>query len=393
MVPKKILTCLTVIAICSLLLSAGCTQDVKETPKPKILGDEEKPKVVVEEKPKVVIEEKPKVVEEKPKVVEEKPKVVEEKPKVVEEKPKVVVEEGPAIELALKYAPNDSTTYKYTAEALRGIKWEGPLSKEGAFKGGTTSSRVEMTFTQQIQSTNEKGNAVAKITIKDLKHLSIIRDNPAIDFDSSRDKDKDNALMKLIGQSYTIEITPAGRVSQVIDANQAQTAVKGAAPATKTAAAMLTTQAIKERHSIPAMPTEDKNKLRKGENWRSLKSFSFGLMGSKTYERIYTLKELTEKDNRRIAIVEMKGDPTTEMAQKMHKEKAIGDFSNMFENTETYTGRLEVDLNTGKIEKCIETLESEWIAVEPMVGEKVENKEPAVLTMTANRLYSLEKID
>ncbi len=387
MIAKKILTCLTLIAICSLLLSAGCTQDVKETPKPKILGDEEKPKVVVEEKPKVVVEEKPKVVEEKPKVV------VEEKPKVVEEKPKVVVEQGPAIELSLKYTPNDSTTYRYTAEAQRGIKWEGPMSKESAFKGGTTSSRVEMTFTQQIQSTDEKGNAVAKITIIGLKHLSIIRDNPAIDFDSTREKDKDNALMKLIGESYTIEITPDGRVAQVIDANQAQAAVKGPAPATKTAAAMLTTQAITERHTIPAMPAEDKNKLRKGENWRSLKSFSFGLMGSQTYERIYTLKDLTEKDNRRIALVEMKGDPSTEMAQKLHKEKSIGDFSKMFENTETYTGRLELDLNAGKIEKCIEALESEWIAVEPMVGEKNESKEPAVLTMTANRLYSLEKIE
>jgi hypothetical protein len=381
MVTKKILTCLTLIAICSLLLSAGCTPPTEDTTKLRVPPEEEKPKVVVEEKPKVVVEEKPKV------VVEEKPKVV------VEEKPKVVVEEGPPIELALKYTPNDSTTYKYTAEAKRGIKWEGPLSKESAFQGGTTSSRIEMTFTQQIQSTDEKGNAVAKITIKSLKHLSIIRDNPAMDFDSSREKDKDNALMKLIGQSYTIEITPAGRATRVIDANQAQAAVKGATPTTKTAVAMLTTQAITERHSIPAMPAEEKNKLRKGENWTSLKSFSFGLMGSKNYQRIYTLKDVTEEDHRRIALVEMKANPTSEMAQKMHKEKAIGDFSKMFENTETYKGRLEVDLNAGKIEKCIETLESEWIAVEPMVGQKDENKEPAVLTMTANRLYSLEKID
>ena len=65
----------------------------------------------------------------------------------------------------------------------------------------------------------------------------------------------------------------------------------------------------------------------------------------------------------------------------------------MFENTETFTGRLEVDLTAGKVEKCIETLESEWIAVEPMVGQIDETKEPAVLTMTANRLYSLEKTD
>jgi hypothetical protein len=360
---------------------AGCAQDVKETVKPKILEGEEKPKVVEEEKPKVVEEEKPKVVE------EEKPKVVEE------EKPKVVEEKGPAIELALKYTTQDSTTYKYTAEAQRGIKWEGPLTKESAFQGGTTSSRIELTFTQQIQSTDEKGNAVAKITIKALKHLSIIRDNPALDFDSSREKDKNNALAKLIGQSYTIEITPAGRVTKVIDVNQAQAAIKGISTVNKTALAMISADTIMERHTIPAIPAKEKNKLRKGDNWSRLKNFSFGLMGSKTYDRIYTLKELTDKDNRRIALVEMKANPTAEMAEKLHKEKAIGDFSKMFENTETYTGRLTVDLNAGKVEKCLETLESEWIAVEPMAGEKDEEKEPAVLTMTANRLYSLEKID
>lgn len=378
MVPKKIFTCLTAIVICSLIM-AGCGK--MESEKPELLAGKEKPKVVEEEKPKVVEEEKPKVVE------EEKPKVVEE------EKPKVADEGKPTIELALKYTPQDSTTYKYTAEAQRGIKWEGPVSKEDAFQGGTTSSRVELTFTQQIQSTDEKGNAVAKITITALKHLSIIRDNPALDFDSSREKDKNNALAKLIGQSYTIEINPAGRATKVIDANQAQEAVKGTSPATKTAVAMLTPITIIERHTIPAMPAKNKNKLRKGDNWTSLKSFSFGLMGSKVYQRIYTLKDVTEKDNRRIALVEMKANPTTEMAEKLHKEKDIGDFSKMFENTETYTGRLEVDLTAGKVEKCLEKLESEWIAVEPMAGEKDEEKEPAVLTMIANRFYSLEKID
>jgi hypothetical protein len=389
MVSKKIVSWLTAIVICSLLINAGCPPPAEDTTKLQVPPEKEKPKVVEVEKPKVVEVEKPKVVE------VEKPKVVEvEKPKVVEvEKPKVVEVEKPAIELALKYTPQDSTTYKYTAEAQRGIKWEGPISKESAFKGGTTSSRIELTFTQQIQSTDEKGNAVAKITIKSLKHLSIIRDNPALDFDSSREKDKNNALAKLIGQSYTIEITPAGRATKVIDANQAQAAVKGTSPATKTAVAMLTTKAITERHTIPAMPPKDKNKLRKGDNWKNLKSFSFGLMGSKTYQRTYTLKDVTNKDNHRIALVEMKAGPTTEMAEKLHKEKEIGDFSKMFENTESYTGRLEADMTEGTIDICIETLESEWIAIEPMVGEIEKEKEPAVLTMTANRLYSLEKTD
>ncbi len=366
MVSEKTFSWLSAIVICSLLLSAGCTKLVKETAQPKIVVEEEKPKVVVEE---------------------EKPKVV-----VEEEKPKVVVEEKPTIELALKYTPQDSTTYKYISQAERGIKWEGPSLNDAAFRDGTTSSEIEMTFTQQIQSTDDKGNAVAKITIKSLKHLSIIRDNPVIDFESSRAKDQNNPLAKLIGQSYTIEITPAGRVSKVIDVNQAQEAVKGTSPAAKTALAMLSSNIIKERHTIPAMPAVDKNQLQTGDNWNRIKTFSFGLMGAKSYERIYTLKEVKDTDNRRIAIIEMKANPTAEMAEQLHKEQAIGDYSKMFENTETYTGQLTLDLTAGKVEKCLETLQSEWIAVEPLVGQNDE-KEPAVLTMTATRLYSLEKID
>jgi len=367
MVSKKIVSWLAAIVICSLLLSAGCTQDLKDTAQPKIVVEEEKPKVVIEE---------------------EKPKVV-----VEEEKPKVVVEEKPTIELALKYTPQDSTTYKFTSRAERGIKWEGSSLDDAAFRGGTTSSSIEMTFTQQIQSADEKGNAVAKITIKSLKHLSIIRDNPVVDFDSTRDKDQDTPLARLIGQSYTIEITPTGKVSKVIDISQAEEAVQGTSPLTKTALAMLSSDIIRERHTIPAIPNMDKNQLRTGDNWNRIKTFSFGLMGSKSYERIYTLKEVKDTNNRRIAIIEMKANPTAEMAEKLHKEQAIGDFSKMFENTETYTGQLKVDLTAGKVEKCIETLESEWIAVEPLAGQTDEEKEPAVLTMTANRLYRLEKTD
>jgi len=49
-------------------------------------------------------------------------------------------------------------------------------------------------------------------------------------------------------------------------------------------------------------------------------------------------------------------------------------------------------LSSGKVENCLETVQSEWIAIEPAIGQE-EEKEPAVLTMTATRIYSLEKID
>ena len=377
---KKIVNWLIVLVICSLLINAGCTPPADDTEKLVVTPEEEKPEIVVEEeKPKVVEEEKPKVIE------EEKPKVVEE------EKPKVV-EEQPADELALKFTAQDSTTYKITQEARRSIKWEGATTDGSVFKGGQTSSKVEMTFTQQIQSVDDKGNAVAKITIKSFSHVSIVRDNPVVDFDSNREKDKNHAFAKLIGQSYTIEITPVGLVSKVIDANQPKDAVKGTTSTNKMALALFSPDAIKERHTIAAMPATDRSKLRTGDNWSSIKNFSFGLMGSRSYERLYTLKEVKDSGSRRIAVVQMKGEPTTEMAEKLHKEQTIGDFSKMFENTDTYTGRLNLDLAAGKVENCLETLESEWIAVEPAVGQEKE-KEPAVLIMTATRIYSLEKIE
>lgn len=364
---RKFFRCLAVIVICSMLLTAGCIPEAKETAKPKIKPAEEKPKVTVKE-------------------------VEPDK-----EKPKVEVKElepdkdKPAVELALKFETGDSTTYKSTMEAQRSIKWEGPLPKEGAFKGGQTSSRIEITFAQKIQSVDEKGNAVAEITIQGLKFLSIIKDNPAIDFDSSRAKDQNHFLAKLIGQSYTIEITPAGQVSKVIDVSKAQAAIR-AASTDKTALALLSPDTIKERHTISAMPVKDKNRLRTGDNFNDIKTFAFGLMGSKSYERSYTLKEVKETAGRRIAVVDMNATPTTEMAEKLHKQKTVSSFSKMFDNTETFTGRLMLDVTTGKVENYFEKLQSEWIAVEPMAGQKDE-KEPAVLKMTAVRLFRFEKTD
>ena len=302
-----------------------------------------------------------------------------------------LAEEGAT--LALKFTPQDSTTYKFTTEAQRSIKWEGPVPDKSAFKGGRNENRVEITFTQQVQSIDETGNAVAKITIKGLKYFSVVKDNLTLDFDSSREKDRNNPLAKLIGQSYTIEIAPTGKVSDVIDVIQAQAAVRGSSAAHKTALALLQPGVIKERHGIVALPVTDKNKLNTGDNWSSVKTLNFGLMGSKSYEKIYTVKEIIYQNKRKVAIVEMNAIPSSEMAEQLHKEQAPAIFSKMFDNpVDTYSGRLELDLTAGKVEKYLEELRSEWVAVDPTAGQKAD-KEPAAVKMSATRLYSLEKID
>ena len=293
--------------------------------------------------------------------------------------------------LALKFTPQDSTTYRVIALTERSIKFEGSLPKETTFKGGRNQEGIEMTFTQQIQSVNDKGNAVTKITIEGLKYHSTIKDRPVLGFDSSREKARDNPLAKLIGQSYTIEIASTGQVVKVIDVKQAQAAVEDGRLVRKTVLKLFSTDAIKERHGRVVLPAASKNRLRTEDNWSGLKTFAFGMMGSKSYEKIYTVKQIEDIGDRRIAIVDMNAIPTSEMAEHLHKEQATFDFSKMFDNTETYAGRLTLDLTAGKIEEYREKLLSEWVAIEPSAGRG--DKEPAVVRMSATRLYSLERVD
>jgi hypothetical protein len=300
-------------------------------------------------------------------------------------------EQGPPVKLILKFAPEDSTTYRVTTEADKSVEWVGPRpGKLAGFTGGHTGSRTETTFTQQIQSIDDKGSAIATITIKKLKYLTKVKDSIVLDFDNSREEDQSSPLSKLIGQSYTIEITASGEVSKVIDANDARAAVNGSSSAGRVAVRLLSVDIIKQRHTIPALPAADKGRLRTGDNWSRFKNFSFDLMGSKSYEKIYTLEEVKGTDNRRVAVARMEAVPSAENAQELHKEQAASFFSSMSDNTETYTGELKLNLTDGKVEECREELLTEWIVVDP---NPKDEERPAALRMTATHFYSIEIID
>jgi hypothetical protein len=232
---------------------------------------------------------------------------------------------------------------------------------------------------------------VAKITIDGLKYLGRVRDNIVLDFDSSKPKDPNYPLAKLIGQSYTIEISPRGHVAKIVDVSDARAAVRGGSSGHKTASTLLSADVIRQRHNISALMLAKKNEFRTGESWSGVRNFSFGMMGSKTFERVYTLKDVKEKGDRRVAIVEMNAVPSSKMAEQIHKEQGSGFFSKMFDSTETYTGQLELDIAGGTVEKYIEQLQTEWVAAEP--APEGDAKGPAALRMAAIRLYLIEKID
>ena len=64
--------------------------------------------------------------------------------------------------------------------------------------------------------------------------------------------------------------------------------------------------------------------------------------------------------------------------------------SNMFDNIETYTGKLTFDMTAGRVEKYFEKLQTEWIIAEP---NPKNSKEPDVIRLKAVRSYKLEKVD
>lgn len=300
-------------------------------------------------------------------------------------------EQKAAVKLALKFAPGDSTAYRVVRETDKGVEWEGSeLSRPKGFTGGHTGSRIEMTFTQDMQSADGAGNAIARITIKELKYLAKVKDQVTLDFDSSREKDLGSPLGKLMGQSYTIELTASGQVSKVIDAAEARAAVEGESVPNRTAANLLSDSSIKELHAFPPLPDAGKEQLRSGQTWSSIESFSFDLMGAKAYEKIYTLEEIQESGGHRIAVARMKAVPSAEMAKELHKEQNTAFFSNMFDNTETFTGDLKFDLTAGKVQLWSEALQNTWFIVDP---NPKDQQTPAALRMTATRLHSIEQIN
>jgi hypothetical protein len=295
---------------------------------------------------------------------------------------------GCADKFALRFTPQDSTTYRVITESERRLKWEGAVPDEPTFKGGRNYDRLEMTFSQEIQSVDDLGNAIANITIKELKSSSISKEGRAFEFDSLKPEDLNHPLAKLIGQSYTIKITSTGKVIEVTNTKKAELAVSGGSAPPRGALRLLHPEVINDRHGTLILPDADKNQLHIGDSWSENKTFFFGMMGSESYEKIYTLNAIKDQDNRRLAIIEMNAIPSSTTSKEQ-----VADVFKSSDTTQIYTGELELDLTTGKVEKYSEKLQSEWTTVFPSTNQKTGQEGPAILTMSDTRFYSLAKID
>lgn len=300
--------------------------------------------------------------------------------------------EADKVTLALKFKQGQSSTYKLVTERKKTVEFEGALAQNEQLKGGSTGDTLEMTFSQRVESVDDGGNATLVITIKSLKFKSIEKNNVRLDFDSGRDKDKNNPLAKLIGKGYKIRLSPEGAVLSVLDTKDALAAVRGNTAAHQVGTALLKTDVVMNRHAITALPKAGNNQLASGQDWSSLKSMVFGLMGQRSYERIYVLKEIKDIDGKKVGFIEMNAIPTSQGPEGSNIDEAAENISKMFDNIDIYNGSLELDLGDGTVSKFTEELKSEWIIVDP-AAQPNSDKAPDSLKMTAIRTHKLERID
>lgn len=309
----------------------------------------------------------------------------------VEEIGMPAVEKPPAeqeVVLALKFEPGEKAKYKLVSETNRGYRLE--QSSQDEVVDERNINRLEMTFTRQIDSVDEQGIAVVTITIDELKYFAQIKNDVKMDLDSSREADKAK-LAKLIGQSYKIKLSRDG-AAEVIDARMLQK-VKGD-PAGALVRALFSNESIVKLHSVLALPEKDSNRLRRGDSWSRLRAGPLGMIEPKCYEKTYTLEDVKRCGGQEVAVVKIDAVPSAEDCPDMPEDaRGMGIFAKMFDDTsDTYEGKLVLNLDDGKVAEYFEDMQVKWVAMETPPGKRGEEG-PDVLTMSFGHLHSIKMID
>ncbi len=323
---------------------------------------------------------------------------------------------GPAVELVLKFVPGQTATYRITTERQKSIEWKGsPTAKPAQFADGRSGNRVELTFEQRVVQVQDDGAAVLEITIKGLKYVGESVNRVVLDFDSVRPEDAGNPLARLIGKGYQVKMSPKGQVVEIANAGPVRLAVQGNLPGNGVAQRLLADEEIRNRHEIAALSTLKDSSVRPGQTWSSIRVLSFDDLGAKTFERVYTLKDVggavhtISKEGStqtkavggegvrstpypgnaagRLAVVEMKAIPSVALATELYQRQASNPFASMSDNAGSYEGRLVLDLDQGQVREYGEQMQNEWVIFDPNSGQN-----PAAIRMAARRLHRLEQV-
>jgi len=276
---------------------------------------------------------------------------------------------SPKADLALKFSPQTSDSYEVTSEVIKDFKFEQPTL--GKLREEQTKTQYRVAFTQTIVDVDAEGIATADVVIDGVAVYMTNKNEVKYTFDSAADTDKDKPLAKLIGQRYTIRVSPQGRVVS-FDTAEAQKAVTAGLDA-KMAGRILSEEGIRERHEIPALWDAGQN------SWTQTVDSPPGLLAPKKFKKTYTLTGVENRDGRKVAVITMTAAEAGEAA-KGQTAAGMGMFAKMFDSTDNFTGTLLLDVNSGRVVEYDETLISAYIAQETPENA-APDKGPDTLTM------------
>lgn len=297
------------------------------------------------------------------------------------------------VEMALRPAIGQEHSYKVASEMKRTIKWEGAIPSQNIQQESASSDKLEMIFSRRIEGRDANGGTTAQVTIDGLKYVSVVKNINIMNFDSSAPSEANSPLAKLIGQSYTITIEPNNYISEITNLPRANVLMKGVSSADVIGQNLLSPDSIRSIHSTLILPAASKDNILPGDKWSGIKTFGFGMMGIKSYEKIYTLKDVKDARGDKTALIAMSAIPSSEVEAKFSDQQGKTNSSTIFDTNEVFTGKGEIDLTAGSIKKYNEDLKTNWIAAVPgAVSGSSDVNNLTVLKMTALYSYSIEEI-
>ena len=287
-------------------------------------------------------------------------------------------------QMTLNYSSQPELKYRVTQEVAKEVIFDQPSQNKS--KTDTVKTIISIEFTQDVLGVSDEGATLLDITITDLKYFSRGKTGVNTDFDYARESDKKKPLAALVGQSYKIEVAADGAV-RVVDASEARKVCKA-----RQLKALLSDDAIVARHkNYYYAGTQD---LKKGASWSEVVSSPKGSLDKKNFEKVYTLDKIEKEGDAEIAYVNMNAEVTNEKPTDASDDSGasgLGFMANIFDNTNTYTGKLVFDLTEGIPVSYKESLVAEYVAAEePRDGDKT--KGPDVLTMRFTSDYAIELV-
>ncbi len=294
---------------------------------------------------------------------------------------------APETEVVLKPVEGQVSTYKAVDLYRKDYLFDQPSGDKQTIKN--TEMSTEVTYDQVTKGIDTEGNVTADITIKSLKYLNSDSEGMNIDYDSSRDTDARSAFARLIGQTYTIKISPSFEVLEISNVESARDAIEGGRES-RFAEGFVSDKSIQRRHEVFSLPDKDKKTLKVGDSWSRIIPSPAGVLIPKNYEKIYTVEKITGSG---LTLIKMNATPTSKKLETQSKQSdALEMFRNFFDSEDDFTGRLLINTETGKVYEYNESLKSKYTAAEFPRGEP-KPEQPDVLNLSFTEIHSIGLVD